>query len=299
MGCLKFEITPADDDESELDAQPDPAHESVPMPMPIARPAPKLVTTPIEESSELITRSEPVALCDIDETLYKFCPSGLEPLDRVLGGGLVMGAVVLIGGEPGAGKSTLCMQWLDGLGLDCLYASGEENDSQIGARARRINVDSPRVKLVTETDVDVILDHARRMKVDILLIDSIQTLSCDDATGLAGSVTQVRECTHRLIKFAKKKGEERAVILVCQVNNDGGMAGPKTLKHLVDILLEFETGEGAERILHCRNKNRYGASGKMGRFIITKTGLESAPFEATSDDDNGGTSGGLPPGGFH
>lgn len=284
-GCFKFDLGPAEDDPH---GNGQPASESEPSP--VARSAPKLVVTQPEEPSAFITRSEPVALCDIDEASYKFCRSNLEPLDRVLGGGIVLGAVVLIGGEPGAGKSTIVMQWIDSLGHRCMFATGEENVAQVGARARRINADSARVSLVAETDIDVILDHARRLKVDVLLVDSIQTMECADASGSAGSVTQVRECTHRLINFAKKPGEERAVIIVGQVVSDGSFAGPKALKHLVDILLELEVGEGAERIL-TSTKNRYGASHLKGRFVMTATGLEPAPFDANDESTGGGGEG--------
>ena len=190
-------------------------------------------------------------------------------------------------------NSTLAMQMLSGLDRRALYVTGEETCAQVGERARRINADSHKVLLVAETDLDIVFEHARNTNAEILLIDSIQTVFCNDVNGGPGSITQVRECTNRLVRFAKQEDRETTIVLIGQVTSDGGLAGPKALKHLVDVVVEFEAGEGNVRIVWCPSKNRFGQTGRKGRFVITKHGLEPLEDEQKQEDDNG------PINGFH
>ncbi len=216
--------------------------------------------------------------------------TGLAPFDDVLGGGLVLGSVVVLGAEPGIGKSSVVMQAVAGLGMRCLYSSGEESVPQAAARARRIDADSRHVYIVAETDLDTVLGHAEAIRAEVLVIDSIQTLTCSDLGGSAGSPGQVRECASRLVQFAK--ATDTIVILIGHVTNDGSLAGPKTLKHLVDVVLELDAGcrrLGAERILRCAGKNRFGAANVLGYLEITREGL--VPLVAPALDDVDETAG--------
>ncbi len=201
-------------------------------------------------------------------------PTGIRELDRVLGGGLVLGSFVLLGGDPGIGKSTLLLQALDGLaaaGKPILYASGEESVAQTGLRAARLGVASRSLLLHAETSLERILVEAERVKPRVLAIDSVQTVYTESIDSIPGSIAQVRECAGKLMGYAKSTGVP--VIVVGHVTKDGMLAGPKTLEHVVDVVLQFE-GEGAHdhRILRSA-KNRFGATSEIGVFAMRPSGL--------------------------
>ncbi|MCK9175642.1 MAG: DNA repair protein RadA [Desulforhopalus sp.] len=200
---------------------------------------------------------------------------GIEELDRVLGGGIVTGSVVLIGGEPGIGKSTLLLHLLAALanssGRRVLYVSGEESARQIKMRADRLGATHPDTWLATETSVERIVQMAAEMKPALLAVDSVQTLSCEGVASSPGSVSQIRESTARLIEFAKSRNIP--VVLVGHVTKDGSIAGPKVLEHMVDTVLYFEGDRShAFRILRTV-KNRFGSASEIGVFEMKEEGL--------------------------
>ncbi|MDR1334482.1 MAG: DNA repair protein RadA [Holosporaceae bacterium] len=198
--------------------------------------------------------------------------SDISEFDRVLGGGIVSGSIVLIGGDPGIGKSTLLLQISAALSQDhkCVYISGEESAEQICLRAARIGASDSPVKLACETDIDAILNSLGN-DVDFLIIDSIQTLQSSSVESIPGTVTQVRTCAYKLINFAKTTNT--AVFLIGHVTKDGAIAGPKVLEHMVDTVLYFEGERGnAYRILRSV-KNRYGPCDELGIFEMQQKGL--------------------------
>ena len=199
--------------------------------------------------------------------------TGSGELDRVLGGGLVLGSVVLLSGEPGIGKSTLLLQICGTLskGRRVLYVSGEESSGQLRLRAKRLGVSSDELYIYTETDVDRILSECERLKPDVVVADSIQTLYCPSTPSSQGSVSQVRDSAQALGALAKNYGV--SVIIVGHVNKEGGIAGPKVLEHMVDAVLYFE-GERHQNFRVIRAvKNRYGATNEIGVFEMTDKGL--------------------------
>lgn len=199
--------------------------------------------------------------------------TGLSELDRVLGGGIVRGGVMLIGGEPGIGKSTLLLQICKALveNLKVLYVSGEESARQIKLRADRLHVSGTNLLLLCETDIETILNTISQEKPDVVIIDSIQTMSICDLSSSPGSVTQVRECSSVLMRAAKQA--DIPLFIVGHVNKDGAIAGPKVMEHIVDCVLYFE-GErhSSYRLLRCA-KNRYGATDEIGMFEMSDQGL--------------------------
>ena len=207
--------------------------------------------------------------------------TGLGELDRVLGGGLVAGSVTLIGGEPGIGKSTLLLQVAQGAGsgsgrLPVLYASGEESASQVALRARRLSGQDPggnyeHVQIVAQTDLDGILVVAAQSRPALLVVDSIQTMALSAVPNAAGAVTQLRECTAALVRFAKESGT--AVLIVGHVTKDGAIAGPRMLEHLVDTVLYFERDAGSRFRRVRAAKNRFGAANELGFFLMQENGL--------------------------
>lgn len=201
-------------------------------------------------------------------------PVGIGELDRVLGGGLVPGAAILLGGEPGVGKSTLLLQVAGALalrGITVLIASAEESVGQVGLRASRLGVAVDEVLLSSERDVDSIIDAARRVSPALLVVDSIQTVAASEVAGAPGGVAQVRESAARLIHFAKESGT--AVVLVGHVTKDGGIAGPKLVEHAVDVVLYLEGDpERGLRVLRGL-KNRFGATHQVGLFEMREAGM--------------------------
>lgn len=195
-------------------------------------------------------------------------------LDRVLGGGLVLGSVVLLAGEPGIGKSTLLMQLCGTMGNSerIMYVSGEESKGQLKIRADRLSVAPEDLFVLTETSVEAVIGEYEKVKPDLVIIDSIQTMNSSRSSSVAGSIAQVRECASQIMTKAKRDGV--SVILVGHVNKEGGIAGPKVLEHMVDAVLYFE-GERTQshRIIRAI-KNRYGSTNEIGVFEMTDAGLE-------------------------
>lgn len=199
---------------------------------------------------------------------------GIAELDRVLGGGLVTGSVILIGGDPGIGKSTLLLQALaeSSKKLSTLYVTGEESPEQVSLRAQRLGIDAAGLKLYAETSVEKILDTARQEVPGVMVIDSIQTLYTTILQSAPGSVAQVRESASQLVRFAKQTGT--VLFLVGHVTKEGTLAGPRVLEHMVDTVLYFE-GDAGERYRVVRAiKNRYGAVNELGVFAMTDKGLK-------------------------
>lgn len=221
-----------------------------------------------------VRASKPLALADAPDADEERITTGIGELDRALGGGVVPGSVVLIGGEPGIGKSTLILHLLEGVaaaGGEVLYVSGEESARQIKMRAIRLGQIHPGAYLATENDVEQILAMAREMQPALLAVDSIQTLSCGEVSSSPGSVTQVRESAYRLLAFAKSSNIP--VILVGHVTKDGAIAGPKILEHMVDTVLYFEGDKShVFRILRTV-KNRFGSTNEIGVFEMKEEGL--------------------------
>ncbi|HLS05352.1 MAG TPA: DNA repair protein RadA [Wenzhouxiangella sp.] len=201
--------------------------------------------------------------------------SGLSELDRVLGGGLVPGSVVLLGGDPGIGKSTLLLQAQDAIAEKhgSLYVTGEESAAQVAMRARRLDLNPGRLDCLTETSLEVILATAAQRKPAFLVIDSIQTLWTEALTSAPGAVAQVRECAARLVQYAKQTG--CAVVLVGHVTKEGALAGPRVLEHMVDAVLYFESDSGSRYRLIRAVKNRFGAANELGVFAMTGKGLRA------------------------
>jgi DNA repair protein RadA/Sms len=203
--------------------------------------------------------------------------TGIGELDRVLGGGLVAGSVVLIGGDPGIGKSTLLLQMLGTIGqrMRGLYVTGEESLAQVAARGQRLGVALEGLEALAETSIERILAEAMTSKPEVLIIDSIQTIWTELLTAAPGSVSQVRESAARLVRFAKETGT--SVFLVGHVTKEGGIAGPRVLEHMVDAVLYFEGESGSRfRILRAF-KNRFGAVNELGVFAMSEKGLKEVP----------------------
>ena len=248
----------------------------------------------------LAKASEVTALADIEATAMQYTPTGHEELDRVLGGGIVEGGVVLIGGDPGIGKSTLLLQALDSMqrrwlsdagplqganappgGRDlhavakrggALYVTGEESGAQIALRARRLGLDGSRVSVLAEIQLEKILATLEATKPAIAVIDSIQTVYSDQLTSAPGSVAQVRECAAHLTRAAKSSGV--CIVLVGHVTKEGALAGPRVLEHMVDTVLYFEGDTHSSFRLVRAIKKRFGAVNEIGVFAMTEKGLK-------------------------
>jgi len=223
----------------------------------------------------LAKASEVTALADIEAAAMQYTPTGHEELDRVLGGGIVEGGVVLIGGDPGIGKSTLLLQALDSLqraGQKTLYVTGEESGAQIALRARRLGLDGSRVSVLAEIQLDKILATLEATQPAIAVIDSIQTVYSDQLTSAPGSVAQVRECAAHLTRTAKASGV--CIVLVGHVTKEGALAGPRVLEHMVDTVLYFEGDTHSSFRLVRAIKNRFGAVNEIGVFAMTEKGLK-------------------------
>ena len=220
---------------------------------------------------------KPQLLSELEMPEYLRSKSGMDELDRVLGGGIVAGSAVLISGEPGIGKSTLLMQISGKLTPKnkVMYVSGEESGSQLRMRAKRLGVDGETLYVLIETNIDSILSHVDDLSPDIVIIDSIQTIYDPRSNSSPGSITQVRDCAARFIGMAKSRGI--SIIIVSHVNKEGGIAGPKVLEHAVDAVLYFE-GErrNSYRIIRAI-KNRFGSTNEIGVFEMTELGLVEIP----------------------
>ncbi len=220
------------------------------------------------EQAKVVNLSEVEAAAEVQSS------TGISEMDRVLGGGLVQGSVVLIGGDPGIGKSTLLLQVMAKLAaeMSVLYVSGEESARQISLRARRLEVDVSKLQLLTETQAEQILATAQPTRPKVVVIDSIQTIYTDELQSAPGSVAQVRESTARLVRYAKQTAT--AIFLVGHVTKEGNLAGPRVLEHMVDTVLYFE-GESGSRYRVIRSiKNRFGAVNELGVFAMTEMGLK-------------------------
>ena len=226
--------------------------------------------------------SHPIPITGLDETEEHRYHTGMSELDRVLGGGIVKGSLVLISGDPGIGKSTILLQICQYLGreLKVLYVSGEESGRQIKLRATRLGVTTPNLLVMTETDIQAVAEEIRSLKPDLVMIDSIQTMNFTDLNSSPGSVTQVRECTNAIMRCCKPL--DIPTIIVGHVNKDGAIAGPKVLEHIVDAVLYFEGDrQMTYRILRAV-KNRYGSTNEIGVFDMGENGLHQVdnPSEA-------------------
>ncbi|MGI9180914.1 MAG: DNA repair protein RadA [Longimicrobiaceae bacterium] len=222
--------------------------------------------------------SAPVRLREIEGTETRRWSSGLAEFDFVLGGGIVPGSVVLIGGEPGIGKSTILLQVaarLEAAGLSTLYVSGEESLFQVRLRADRLGGAAGEVTTLAETELETVLLRAAESAPRVLLVDSIQTVYTPDLEGAPGNVGQVRECAARLQRFAKQTGT--ATFLVGHVTKGGGIAGPKTLEHIVDTVLYFEGSSGLDHRVLRATKNRFGGVDEIGVFRMSAEGLIPVP----------------------
>jgi DNA repair protein RadA/Sms len=213
----------------------------------------------------------------VDATDARARPIGLDELDRVLGGGLVPGAVLLLAGEPGVGKSTLLLEAaaLAAESGPVLYITGEESASQVRSRADRIGAVSDRLFLAAETDLDAVLSHVDQVEPRLLIIDSVQTIAAPDVEGTAGGVTQVRAVAHALTAVAKERS--MATILVGHVTKDGTVAGPRALEHLVDVVLHFDGDRHSQLRMVRAVKNRYGPTDEVGCFDLGEYGLIGLP----------------------
>lgn len=212
-------------------------------------------------------------LNEIAGDVEKRISTGINEFDRVLGGGIVQGSLVLIGGDPGIGKSTILLQICEHLGKTCdvLYVSGEESANQINLRANRLGVTTNRLGVLAQTDVGIIVETVKSEKPDIVIIDSIQTMIYDECSSSAGSVTQVRECTNIFMHMAKSLGIP--VFVVGHVNKDGAIAGPKVLEHIVDTVLYFEGERNYSYRILRGVKNRFGSTNEIGVFEMRQSGL--------------------------
>lgn len=236
--------------------------------------------------------SKPTLVSEIDYSNEKRMVSHDKEFNRVLGGGIVPGSLVLLGGDPGIGKSTLLLQFaLSSKSKKILYVSGEESEKQIKMRAERINKNSDNCYILCETSTQNIFQQIEQLQPDILVVDSIQTLHTAHIESSPGSVSQIRECTAELIKYAKETGT--AVILIGHINKDGAIAGPKILEHMVDTVLQFEGDRNhVYRILRTV-KNRFGSASELGVYEMNQEGLRevSNPSEILISERDEATSG--------
>ncbi|RIH65667.1 DNA repair protein RadA [Mariniphaga sediminis] len=222
--------------------------------------------------SAQLSANQPLTLENITTEKMERITVGIDEFDRVLGGGIVPGSIVLLGGEPGIGKSTLVLQMALGMkNKKILYVSGEESMQQIKLRAGRLGLNNDNCWFLSETSLENVLAQTGEASPHLLIIDSIQTLSAETVESSPGSVTQVRECTSAILKFAKKNST--AVILIGHINKEGSLAGPKVLEHIVDAVLQFEGDTNyLYRILRA-SKNRFGSTNELGIFEMRSSGL--------------------------
>ncbi|AVR44538.1 DNA repair protein RadA [Christiangramia fulva] len=256
----------------------------------IQKPDPKDWKTSAKKEAK--KASKPLLISEIETSPQHRMITGNGELDRVLGGGLVPGSLTLLGGEPGIGKSTLLLQISLGLRNKVLYVSGEESQQQIKMRAQRINPDPANCFILTETKTQNIFRNVEEIEPEVVIIDSIQTLHSDYIESSPGSISQIRECTAELIKFAKESNTP--VILIGHITKEGSIAGPKVLEHMVDTVLQFEGDRNhVYRILRA-HKNRFGSTHELGIYEMQGSGLRevSNPSEiliSRNEEDLSGT----------
>lgn len=221
-----------------------------------------------------IYSAKALKLKEIDSSIEKRISTGVSEFDRVLGGGIVEGSLVLLSGDPGIGKSTILLQICEHLGKakSILYVSGEESASQIKLRAARLGVTTDKLCILSQTDIGIIVETIKTDKPDIVIIDSIQTMVYDEISSTAGSITQVRECTNILMHLAKST--ETPIFVVGHVNKDGAIAGPKVLEHIVDTVLYFEGERNYSYRILRSVKNRFGSTNEIGVFEMKQDGLQ-------------------------
>lgn len=220
-----------------------------------------------------LERPKPRKITELDMSEEIRLSTGISELDRVLGGGAVVGSLVLVGGAPGIGKSTLLLQMCGNLPKrKILYVTGEESERQLKLRAVRLGVEEENILVLPETDLDAIIDSINVQEPELVIIDSIQTISGDDIASAPGSISQVRECTMRIMRLTKEKG--LTVFIVGHVTKEGSIAGPKVLEHMVDCVLYFEGERNTSfRILRAA-KNRFGSTNEIGVFEMDDAGLK-------------------------
>ncbi len=227
-------------------------------------------------SQSVVIDDSPVCLInEIEITESIKIPTGFEELDRVLGGGLVQGSLVLLAGDPGIGKSTLILQTAGNVcrqDKKLLYVCAEESGSQVKLRAQRLNVNSDKLYVYSQTNLEAVINQIDVIKPEILVIDSIQSVYTSNITSSAGSVSQIRECTNLLMDIAKNKGI--TVIVIGHVTKDGNIAGPKVLEHMVDTVIYFEGDKYKSQRLLRSIKNRFGSTNEIGVFNMVESGLE-------------------------
>ena len=234
-------------------------------------------------------------LSDVDLQALPRYSSSINELDRVLGGGLVPGSVLLVGGNPGAGKSTVLLQIMCNLssnGKNALYVTGEESLQQVGMRAKRLDLPQENLKILSETNVEKICEAAQEHKPEIFVVDSIQVMHSNDVPSAPGSVSQVRESAAFLIQYAKQTNT--VLILVGHVTKEGNLAGPKVLEHMIDCFVMLEGGNDTKYRILRGQKNRFGAANEIGVFAMTEKGLlevknPSAIFLAREEQENPGS----------
>lgn len=226
----------------------------------------------VKASRSRFERSRPKKISELDMTEEIRISTGITELDRVLGGGAVTGSLVLVGGAPGIGKSTLLLQMCANFAeKKILYVTGEESERQLKLRAVRLGLEGENILVLAETDLDAIMDCINTQEPEVVIIDSIQTISGDDVASAPGSVSQVRECTMRIMRLTKEKG--LTVFVVGHITKEGSLAGPKVLEHMVDCVLYFEGERNTSfRILRAA-KNRFGSTNEIGVFEMDESGL--------------------------
>jgi DNA repair protein RadA/Sms len=217
-------------------------------------------------------KRKPVLLDNVSSDEHNRQKTGILEIDRILGGGMVPGSLILLGGEPGVGKSTLALQLALAIGEKCvLYVSGEESEEQISLRAKRLKKSNPSCYIYSETELENIFVQAENLKPELIIIDSIQTVRTGILESSAGSVSQVRECAAQLLKYSKLSGVP--VFLIGHITKDGTLAGPKVLEHIVDIVLYFEGDNNYVYRLLRSVKNRFGSTSELGIFEMIESGL--------------------------
>ncbi|APG60603.1 DNA repair protein RadA [Christiangramia salexigens] len=256
----------------------------------VQKPDPKDWKTSAKKEAKKVAR--PLLIAEIENAPQNRMNTGNNELDRVLGGGLVPGSLTLLGGEPGIGKSTLLLQISLGLKYRVLYVSGEESQQQIKMRAQRINPNPANCFILTETKTQNIFRQVEELTPEVVIIDSIQTLHSDYIESSPGSISQIRECTAELIKFAKESNTP--VLLIGHITKEGSIAGPKVLEHMVDTVLQFEGDRNhVYRILRA-HKNRFGSTHELGIYEMQGSGLREVtnPSEiliSKNEEDLSGT----------